>query len=306
MISEQLSAELWAACTVRSITPPSAYQIRIGTSKGVVQVATRREPAIDRGRWIALTRSMLKAVHDGRSLRPGPIMLSTYGVHILDAAHFVTSIVKPSSCRIPARLNAQIIPILCEQGVPETVIWEFQAQTIASRLEALLTPSKAFLDLQPNARLKLAKSIQTQACLIFKAMTVDPMLERIARSHSSSSLLSEDFAFEELLATTAERNSEFSYANLIQTRNEQLYMAIMSDFNVMSSTYFVDIWKKLIKDAAYSVIADHHIVVESSALVTIVPGWLISHRWFSSDWDVRFYGATSRRLHLFCTVGTSP
>jgi hypothetical protein len=213
---------------------------------------------------------MLKARHTDRDFREGPVG----GLHILDAAHMVICVVKASACRMPARLNAQIIPILCQQGVPEHVIQNFQARTIEDGLEALLRPSVAFSELQSDARLKLAKTIQSHAHLVFKTLISDPLYDDYVRvrNRNGSTRYNDDFAVDDNLATTTDKTSDFTYANLMHGSNEQLYLAILSGFNVMSSQYFIKSWKFLIEKAAKSVFADFHINVDGSALVTMIPG----------------------------------
>lgn len=267
MISEVAAHELWQKSPVPYTTLPSAYQIRVATAKGVVQVAPRPSPE---GRWITITSSMLKARHIDRSFRPGPVG----GLHILDAAHSVICVVKASACRIPARLNAQIIPILCQQGVPEHVIQNLQARTIEDGLEALLRPSVAFSDLKSDTRLKLAKTIQSNANLIYKILISDPIYDGYVRfrSRNGSTSFMDEFAVDDNLATTTDKTSDFTYANLVHGKNEQLYLAILSGFDVMTSQYFINSWKSLIEKAAKSVFANFNINVDGSALVTMIPG----------------------------------
>jgi len=266
VISEIAAHELWQRSPIPYTSPPSAYQIRVATAKGVVQVAPRSSPE---GRWMAITTSMVKARHTDRDFRSGPVG----GLHILDAAHMVICVVKASACRMPARLNAQIIPILCQQGVPEHVIQNFQTRTIEDGLEALLRPSVAFSELQSDARLKLAKTIQSHAHLIYKILISDPIYDGYVRvrNRNGSTNYTDDFAVDDLALTT-DKTSDFTYANLMHGRNEQLYLAIISGFNVMTSQYFINSWKFLIEKAAKSVFANFHINVDGSALVTMIPG----------------------------------
>lgn len=216
---------------------------------------------------MTITESMLKAKHGDRMIRDGP----AGGMHILDAAHYITCVVKTSACRTPARLNAQIIPILCHQGVPMAVLQRLQADTITKCIESLWKPPNSFTSLQSDTRLRLSKAIQSHSHLIFKAIVTDPVYDGYVRTkfHPAST-----HSFDAFELDTIDRSMDISYANAMHDRHEQLYLAILSGFNVTSSEYFINTWKLLVEKAAKAAFAEFHINVDGSALVTIVPGGL--------------------------------
>lgn len=277
MISKESAVDHYHKCAAEHIIEPSAYQIRLSTAKGVVQVAPPRNAEEDKGKWIAVTCSMLKAIHGPRKPRSGPIN----GMHILDAAHYVTCVVKAARYAHPARLSKQLIPILCNQGVPEKTIRRLQEIALNEVLSSLANPlieMKKLPRSNPAYRMHqmtLAKAVQDHASLIAKIVQADEPTAKTGDKHRKKPHIGrEEWQLQESLSTTIVDNPEtaaFS-ADASITPYEGLYLAVSSGFDILTSCYFTKLWERLTKRAIMGAIAEFHVPVPGSAYCMMLPG----------------------------------
>ncbi|CCA73629.1 hypothetical protein PIIN_07582 [Serendipita indica DSM 11827] len=248
----------------------SAYQIRISTAKGIVQVA--ESPDVHRPpQWMKVTRSMIKAKHgEGKLPRDGPLLLN--GFRILDAAHFVVCIVQDASWRYPAQLSKQLIPILHHQGVPVEMLATFLEKDISETMLSLKLQPPPRAGESPAAVLGLAKAVQRHGNLIHRALMDDPYGRR--PSHRMKSIESDEpWTLEDILPSEDEEGegTVYSYANSVLYEVQQLYLAIIVGFNISSSNYFLQCWKRLLKRALRKSSIDFRISFSSSAYCMLVP-----------------------------------
>jgi hypothetical protein len=276
MVSEESGIELFHKCASTYPSAPSAYQIRISTAKGVVQVAPKRNVEVDNGRWIAVTKSMLKAMHGNRRFTNGPV----HGMHILDAAHYVTCVVKAARYSHPARLSSQLIPILCNQGVPEEALQKLQEATLNQIVASLANPLLQMRIHPPDSsehrrhRLALAKAIYDHAHLISKIREEKANFSGSKKSRKQVWHGRDDWIRMEAVSAAAARNGEiggFSKDPIISSY-EGLFLAVCSGLDILTSRYFTSLWRRLTEQVMLRSIEDFHIPVRSSAYCTILPG----------------------------------
>ncbi|PVG01828.1 hypothetical protein CPB86DRAFT_58985 [Serendipita vermifera] len=255
------------------VISPAAYQIRIGTAKGVLQKVPESMTQEMGGKAIKITRSMVKAVQPKLFIQPrdGPSLLK--GLHILDAAHRVTCIVKASKWSYPARLSSQLIPILVQQGVPQATIRALQKAKLQVIFDELMKPLCLSETLSDRGKLSFAKAIQTHGSLIYRCLVEDqassttPHLAKMRRNYRTV----EDIDLENIIALTPEEEAGLEAADLAFCESQQLYLAALCGLDILSSEYFTKLWKRIIRHCAMSSILAFHIEVEESAYCMILP-----------------------------------
>jgi RNA dependent RNA polymerase len=261
-MSKELSTKVWAKCATGK-PEPAAYQIRLSTSKGVVQVAPDIEDKAPNDERIQITQSMLKAKQkDNVKARLGGRMT------ILDAAHYVACVVKSATCRYPARLSFQLIPILCEQGVPLSAIKGLQKRTVDATINDLRIPPQGTQD----GNMAFPKAIQRYANLVYNTL-----LESGEGSPKEKEAWKQEkkWRLDELISSLETEDGNVGHADMVLCRNAQLYLAATSGLNIRSSAYFMEIWKNLIEKAVRSATMSFKIEVPGSVYCTIVPGAVI-------------------------------
>jgi hypothetical protein len=259
VISKELSTKVWAKCATGK-PEPAAYQIRLGTSKGVVQVAPAINNKAPNDERVQITESMLKA-RQKENMRAGQVGWMT----ILDAAHCVVCVVKSATCRYPARLSFQLIPILCEQGVPLSAIKSLQKRTVEATINDLRIPPQGTQD----GNMAFPKAIQRYANLVYNTL-----LESGESSPREKEAWKQEkkWRFDELISSLEQEDGDVIHADMVLCRNAQLYLAITSGLNIRSSVYFMEIWRSLIQKAVRSTTMSFKIEVPGSVYCTIVPG----------------------------------
>ncbi|KAG9051969.1 hypothetical protein FS842_010740 [Serendipita sp. 407] len=247
--------------------PLSAYQIRISTAKGVVQIPpSNLARSTGEGRkstsWLSLSKSMVKSRRRKEQLlNDGPELLGQ--IPILQAAHFVVCINREASIRHPANLSKQLIPILCEQGVNVRVIGALQRRDITRIITSLLLP-------HGDNQLEFAKSIQTEAKLIYRAQ-MEEFGGSLHPVHVRSKSNADQWGLEDIVPAAEDDGSNIIYANSNLCDHQKLYLAVITGFNIRSSHYFLRIWEKLVKQSVMKGSADFRIQVDGSCYAMIVP-----------------------------------
>jgi hypothetical protein len=264
MISIELANKIWGKCAANKMEP-AAYQIRLSTSKGVVQVAPDIQGMNGDGEWIYITQSMLKARHGG-NLGQGPVN----GMTILDAAHHVTCVVKSATCRHPARLSFQLIPILCEQGVSLSAIKDLQKRTVLATIKDLRIPT-ASKDNQP-AVMAFAKAIQRYAHLVYNTLLESKIYEERSSRKKYAWRQESTWLLDDVISSLDKEDGNVNHADMVLCRNAQLYLAVTCGLNIRSTAYFMEIWKQLLKKAVQTATLSFKIEVPGSVYCTIVPG----------------------------------
>lgn len=245
---------------------PAAYQIRLSTSKGVVQVAPGYEDDSDRKDWIEITESMLKARHN-KEITSGLIG----GMSILDAAHNLVCVVKSATCRYPARLSAQLIPILCEQGVPISAIEELQKRAVLAIIGDLTIPVVDIgKDSQP-AVMAFAKAIQRNAHLVYITLKDSQADGKSTLKTKFAEGQKRRWQLEDIISSMDQEDDNGNHADLILSHNVQLYLAVTSGLNIRGTPYFLGIWRRLLEKAVLSMTLSFNIEVPGSVYSTIVP-----------------------------------
>jgi hypothetical protein len=267
MVSTELATKIWEKCAANKMEP-AAYQIRLSTSKGVVQVAPEIDGISGDGEWIYITKSMLKAKHGG-SLNDGPVG----GMSILDAAHHVACVVKSATCRYPARLSFQLIPILCEQGVPLLAIEDLQKRTVLATIKDLRIPTLSE-DNQP-AILAFARAIQRYAHLVYNTLLESKIYEDGSSKEKYAWKQERKWLLDDVISSLEKEDGNINHADMVLCRNAQLYLAVTCGLNIRGTTYFMDIWKSLLKKAVQGATMSFKIEVPGSVYCTIVPGTLL-------------------------------
>lgn len=269
VVSQQLAIQIRSKVAANK-PEPAAYQIRLSTSKGVVQVMPGSEEESESGEWIEITESMLKARHQDNIPR-GLIA----GMSILGAAHQVICVVKSATCRYPARLSAQIIPILSEQGVPLSSITALQERAVQTTVKELTIPTIGTGQDYQRASMAFAKAIQRYANLIYFTLIESQPDTREATSKQKFVERQERrWQLDDVISALDQEDGNMNHADMILCRNVQLYLAVTSGLNVKASVYFMEIWKTLVKKAISSATLSFKIEVPGSIYCTIVPGML--------------------------------
>jgi hypothetical protein len=264
MVSMELAKKIWAKCAANKIEP-AAYQIRLSTSKGVVHTAPEIDALSQDGEWIYITESMRKAQHS-RNLNEGPVG----GMSILDAAHFVACVVKSATCRYSARLSFQLIPILCEQGVPLSAIEDLQKRTVLTTIKDLRIPTVSENN-QP-AVLAFAKAIQRYAHLVYNTLLESKSYEDGSSREKYAWKQERKWLLDDVISSLEKEDGNVNHADMVLCRNAQLYLAVTCGLNIRGTAYFMEIWKNLLKKAVQSATMSFKIEVPGSVYCTIVPG----------------------------------
>ncbi|KAG8836393.1 hypothetical protein FRC17_003303 [Serendipita sp. 399] len=266
-ISSTAARELKQKLFSRMEIPPSAYQIRISTAKGVVQVDPHFPDSHDPDDGtspgsLVISRSMLKAIHGECDHKcDGPPLLGD--IPIIKAAHFVVCVNREAGIRHPANLSKQLIPILCDQGVTVATIKELQEKDIMRIISSLSL-------LHTDDHLEFAKAIQVEANLIYRAQMEDPSRPpQSARFRGKSN--TDQWSLEDVVPAVEDDGSNIVYASSNLCDYQKLYLAVISGFNIRSSTYFINIWKKLVRQSVLKGVADFRIQLERSCYAMIVP-----------------------------------
>lgn len=206
---------------------------------------------------------MLKAKHEG-PMKPVP----EAKLSILEVAHNLACVVKSATCRYPARLSFQLIPILHEQGVPLSAIEDLQKRTVLATLQDLRIP-----DVYDPKNLTFMKAIQRYARLVYNTLLESHIyMENIKEKYAWKQ--DKKWMLEEFLASLDKDDSTPNHADVILCPNTQLYLAVTCGLNIRGSEYFMKIWKKLLRKAVKSVTMSFKIEVPGSIYCTIIPGAL--------------------------------